>query len=576
MTPPARTMSPGTSLTERHRSNPIKAGGVHYTPTDLADFVAQRALGALEATNRVRVLDPACGDGALLLAIGRALESIESVELVGFDIDVGAVEQSRSALKLLPPNCTATVEQRDFIGAVLDEAEGQLPFASAEPGPALSGAFDVVIANPPYVRTQVLGAKEAQRLAASFGLTGRVDLYEAFAVAMGAALRKHGVLALLCSNRFLTTKGGIDLRRMFRSGFEVVEVFDLGDTKAFEAAVLPAVVIGRRDDRGTKRLSMSSIYESVEQSGVTQSATSVYRALSDGVVGAVAIGSREFEIRAGEVEVSDPRKPWIPSSSALAAWVAQVDSQATKRFGEVGKFRVGIKTTADSVFIRNDWHDLALPPEDALLLPLLTRHVADRWGAAEPTKRVLYPYDLSSSKRIPLAMAEFPAAAAYLEEHRDRLEGRKYVIDGGRHWWEIWVPQRPSAWAATKIVCPDISAEPKFFLDTSGAVVNGDSYWLSIEDRELALLMLAVANSDLGLAYYDAVCGNRLYAGRRRFITQYLERFPIPDPTHPASRELTVVVRELVGGAGGDRREALEVRLNDLVCQSFGVEEGPR
>ena len=62
--------------------------------------------------------------------------------------------------------------------------------------------FDAVIANPPYVRTQVLGAATAQELARRFRLTGRVDLYHAFAKAIANVLKPGGILGLLTSNRF--------------------------------------------------------------------------------------------------------------------------------------------------------------------------------------------------------------------------------------------------------------------------------------------------------------------------------------------------------------------------------------
>src|SRR5262249_49299239 len=68
--------------------------------------------------------------------------------------------------------------------------------------------FDVIIANPPYVRTQVLGAKKAQSLARRFGLSGRVDLYHAFVKAMAAILKPRGTLGLLTSNRFLFVQSG--------------------------------------------------------------------------------------------------------------------------------------------------------------------------------------------------------------------------------------------------------------------------------------------------------------------------------------------------------------------------------
>ena len=126
--------------------------------------------------------------------------------------------------------------------------------------------------------------------------------------------------------------------------------------------------------------------------------------------------------------------------------------------------------------------------------------------------------------------------------------GRKYVIEGGREWYEIWVPQRPALWAKPKIVFPDISESPRFALDTSGAVVNGNCYWISladIQEESHAYLILAVANSSLGLRYYDEVCGNRLYSGKRRWITQYVKRLPLPWPDTAEARSLVAFARRL-------------------------------
>ena len=188
--------------------------------------------------------------------------------------------------------------------------------------------------------------------------------------------------------------------------------------------------------------------------------------------------------------------------------------------------------------------------------------------------RVLYPYDFTSEKRRVLDIIDdWPGAKSYLLQHHDQLSGRDYVVKSGREWYEIWVPQRPALWAAPKIVFPDISDTPRFALDTSGAIVNGNCYWISLADvgdENIAYLMLAVANSSLGVRYYDEVCGNRLYSGKRRWITQYINRLPLPYPDMDASRELIALAKQLVAGrnATGNRDDAVE-RLNELVERAF-------
>src|SRR4029077_8606780 len=105
-------------------------------------------------------------------------------------------------------------------------------------GPPL-GQFDLILTNPPYVRTQVLGAEVSRQLAARFGLHGRIDLTHAFVAVMRSLLVPGGVIAVLCSNRFHSPRAGLDTRRLLGDGYLLHEVYDLGDNKLFEAGGLP-------------------------------------------------------------------------------------------------------------------------------------------------------------------------------------------------------------------------------------------------------------------------------------------------------------------------------------------------
>lgn len=568
------------SRSERAKADTTKAGGVHYTPARLASFVVANALEYIETAGRLRVLDPACGDGALLAAVVELVTPECELELVGCDKDPAAIEAAEARLVgLSAGNVSWSLETCDFLSeaTALREASSSL-FGGSPESASLAEPFDLVVANPPYVRTQTLGAEESRRLADVFGLTGRVDLYHAFAVAMTESLREGGVLALLCSNRFMTTKGGSSLRRHLQK-LDLHRVFDLGDTKLFEAAVLPAVIVASRRESVGDRPSMATVYECpLSDEGLA--VRSVLDALDEGVEGSVHVGTSAFAIRRGFLNLgSASTDPWVLTTEGND-WVAQVEERASLRFGDLGKIRVGIKTTADKVFIRENWSDVdGDVPETDLLLPLLTHHVASRWTAGEPTRQVLYPYDLTEHKRVPLDLDRWPRAAAYLESHRTQLEGRRYVVEAGRNWWEIWVPQRPAEWALPKLVFPDISDQPRFSIDYSGSVVNGDCYWLALpteRDERIGRLAMAVANSSLGTRFYDQVCGNKLYSGRRRYITQYVERFPLPDPDGPEARKIVELVGYLLEGDLGETEATdLEGELDQLVWRSFGFEEVP-
>ncbi len=534
----------------------VKRHGKHYTPTSLALFLADRVIAHAPVTGVLRVLDPACGDGELLFAIHDVAASLRpNLKLIfeGYDLDPQAIEQAE--LRATERGIEGSWHVADFI-ALSSTLE--------------AASYDVIITNPPYVRTQHLGQGTAQLLAAEFGLTGRIDLTHPFVSLAPRLLSQNGVLGLLCSNRFLTTRAGANVRGVLHQQLAVLELFDLGDTRLFNAAVLPAITIAARTrPEAASSIRFASAYET-EESSATEAAT-LFEALLQQEDSVIQLDSRLVGVRVGTLATSGPKEPWRISHAHGDDWLAAVASATWKTFGEVARVRVGIKTTADSVFISDTWDNGDLTPEESMLLPLITHRNLEPWRVSPyPRTRVLYPYDLRSAKRSVLSLSEAPRTRAYLDRHAERLKSRKYVTDGGREWFEIWVPQSPSAWSAPKVVFPDISERGRFALDYSGAVVNGDCYWISIAEigsEDLGLLMIAVANSNLGLRFYDEVCGNKLYSGRRRWISQYVSRLPIPDPTSSSAMKLIELARS-ISKSGAASATDLEL-IESLVEEAF-------
>ena len=533
-----------------------KQNGVHYTPNDLASFLADATFAATgKLAGQIRVLDPACGDGGLLVAIVEAAPKAVRGRMIleGYETDPEAIEIATENLKGIGV-CEIHLHNRDFL------AEDHTP------------RYDIAIANPPYVRTQVMGAKVAKALAKRFRLTGRVDLYHAFAKCMADVLKPGGILGLLTSNRFLTIKSGASLRELFVTDFDLEAIYDLGDTKLFVAAVLPVILVGRKGRTGKNDCSFHRIYQ--HRNGVNGSAIasdSPLQALRDDLAGVIETPKGSFCIEKGKLATD--ADTWSLASVQSDAWLATIRKHQVHTFGDLGKVRVGIKTTADEVFIRSDWDDLPKEqqPEKPLLRPLLTHHVSNRWKAQPAEKHVLYPHASKNGKRFPIDLKKFPKGAAYLENHRERLTRRTYVIEGGREWYEIWVPHNPEDWDKPKIAYPDISEHPRFFYDDSGAIINGDCYWITLFDSvdpDWLLLMLAVANSTFIAKFYDTVFHNKLYAGRRRFMTQYVAKFPLPD-----LKKSSAIVREVQAVRKNGVTDEAERKINALVWQAFGLSE---
>lgn len=543
-----------------------KSTGAHYTPRRLAEFVVEAIVSCAGASGApARILDPAVGNGELLSALLRKWPGKASV--FGLDTDASAITTAGERLGGEFPNVALALRCADFLELTL-----------ASDG---SNLFDVVIANPPYVRTQVLGANRAQALARRFSLRGRVDLYFAFIEGIGQVLRPGGVSGLIVSNRFMTTRSGATVRARLLERFDILHVWDFGDTRLFQAAVLPAVLLLRKKVGARSAAPRFSTIYSTPQPAPQRRAT-IFGALRES--GVVAVDGARYLVRHGALEHGKRADGvWTLATVETKEWLATVRAHTFCTFGDVGKIRVGVKTTADKVFIRDDWESLPEEEQPELLRPLITHAVARRYRArpAHRPKRILYPHEWRAGKKSAVNLAQFPQSARYLARHRARLEARRYVIEGGRQWFEIWVPQNPVRWPLPKLVFPDISETPTFWIDLEGAVVNGDCYWLTADEparAEWLWLALAVGNSSFAGEFYDHQFHNKLYAGRRRFMTQYVEKFPLPDPATPLAKRITSQAKALYDLADAAKGSPLESETDQMVRVAFGlpVEKIPR
>ena len=575
----------GTHLIQHQRYSQVdqqKSAGATYTPAPFAEFVATQMMqiASLPSRGAIRILDPAVGDGALLDALIKHLPitARKRVEILGYDTDPGAIELASERLRRDFPGLKIRLEEKDFLDHVLNLQDGSDLFRPGE----TQEAFHLVIANPPYVRTQIMGTRQAQQLAQSFGLTGRVDLYYPFLLGISKVLAADGIAGVITSNRFMTTRSGQAVRREVLSRFRLVHAWDLGDTKLFDAAVLPSVLLARgmRHPREpqTERIMFSSIYETPDPAQSDAPDALAALSVDDDTVVTIPDG-RHFRVRHGDLDNGrNSEGIWRIATHSSDQWLATVEAHTWAPFRRIGKIRVGVKSTADKVFIRSDWDSLPSGRPE-LLRPLITRHCARRFKADVPAKanqlmEILYPHEVACGSRGPVDLSFYPKAASYLEQHRDVLEARTYVIAAGRRWYELWVPQDPAAWSSPKLVFPDIAKRPVFWLDTDGGVVNGECYWLHCDregEEDLLWLALAVANSTFIEAFYDHRFNNKLYAGRRRFITQYVEQFPLPDPTSREAIAIVKLVRTIYATLPSPEADRLASDLDAHVWQAFGL-----
>lgn len=107
------------------------------------------------------------------------------------------------------------------------------------------GGFDVVVANPPYVRQELIkDLKPILQKVYPLVYTGTVDLYCYFYARALELLSPSGMLAFISSNKWFRAKYGEKLRKHIADTCQVKSITDFGELPIFKsAATFPMIFI---------------------------------------------------------------------------------------------------------------------------------------------------------------------------------------------------------------------------------------------------------------------------------------------------------------------------------------------
>ena len=124
---------------------------------------------------------------------------------------------------------------------------------------ATRGGFDVVIANPPYVRQENITAQKPE-LQASYPevYMGTADLYVYFYAQALRLLRPNGELAFISPNKFFKANYGTKLREHLAT-FDVQHIVDFGELPVFKAAATFPMIFALRKAPNLKQTRFTQV-----------------------------------------------------------------------------------------------------------------------------------------------------------------------------------------------------------------------------------------------------------------------------------------------------------------------------
>ena len=229
-------------------------GGI-YTPQYIASFFARylRSQTPVDQFMESSVLDPACGSGVFLRAAmeqkllahnGQLGEATDTAlhSLVGIDIDESAVAAAGLSLALL--YLAARGKLPEDVPISHDDS---MSLFAVTPVPS-TVLFDSVMANPPFVRTELQSDEVRHAVAEHTGVAagGKRDTYLAFLVFSIRALRPGGFGCFVVPQPLLTSDNLKSLRDWILDEAWVRVIADVSAIRVFKTNVYVVLLIVQR------------------------------------------------------------------------------------------------------------------------------------------------------------------------------------------------------------------------------------------------------------------------------------------------------------------------------------------
>lgn len=426
------------------------------------------------------------------------------------------------------------------------------------------GGFDIVVANPPYVRGELLGAQKPELKAAYPDVyAGTADLYIYFFARAHNLLRAYGQLSFITSNKYLRANYGRGLRTFLAENLRLNAILDFGDLPVFDAAAYPCIVLGVKDTQPADGVPAAAIRS-------MEALDDLHGSLINGVNLVQAdLGEREWQI--ADADVQQVLAKLKAAGMPLGEYVG-------------GKIYRGILTGFNEAFVIDAAKRaelIAADPRSAeIIKPWLRGRDVKRWQTQwaglyiiaiqnSDDKNTIHAWRKARNEKEATAIFErvYPAIYEHIMEYEARLRSR---VDQGRWWWELRACAYYTEFQKPKITYPNICKRPEFTFDDESYFTNQKCFIITKADKYL----LAILNSTVIHFLFEIVIP-KLRGGFFEPGYVFMKDFPIPSAPESLRNQIASLARHCLEAAASapEKIQVLETELNALVYQAYGLDE---
>ncbi|CAM5205951.1 Modification methylase PaeR7I [Castellaniella defragrans] len=374
----------------------------------------------------------------------------------------------------------------------------------------LSGAFDAVVGNPPYVRQEMIPAVLLAEYRSRYTtIYDRADLYVPFIERSLRLLRKDGKLGFICADRWMKNRYGGPLRALVAAEYHLTTYVDMTDTPAFRAEVsaYPAITVIAREKAGVTRIAHRPTIERttlVELAAILNAEKLPKECASVRELAGVVMGA----------------EPWILESSDQLSIIRRLERDFPTMEEVSCRIGIGVATGADRAFIGPfDALDVEADRKEPLVMTRDIRGGIVEWGGYG----VVNPFTNEGSL---VNLADYPRLKRYLELHREEIAGRHCAKKAPARWYRTIDRITPALTRKPKLLIPDIKSGAHIVYEAGRLYPHHNLYYVTSEEWDLRALQAVLSSAVARL--FIATYSTRMRGGFLRFQAQYLRRIRLP------------------------------------------------
>jgi len=430
------------------------------------------------------------------------------------------------------------------------------------------GGFDVVIANPPYVRQEEIKEFKPAFKRTFECFTGTADLFVYFYERGVKLLRPGGAIALITSNKYYRAAYGEKLRGFLPRELTLHQLIDFGDAPVFEAIAYASILTGVRTAPAPDASALGYTWEKdVAFDRIAQ-----------------IVAERSQQIRQSELKPDG----WRLELPAVLRLLEKLHCAGKPLDDYVnGQFFRGLVTGLNEAFVVDSVTCDRLIREHKssaeVLKPFLRGRDVKRWRIeAQDLWLIFVPWhfplhnDSTITGASLKAEAEFrknyPAIYKHLSQFKGELSARNATETGVRYEWyalQRWGSEYWKCFNETMIAWGNLATAPQFTFVKGGHFISAPATFLVSDSKYL----LGILNSQV-TKYLVSQSAAERQGGFLEYKPMYVSPLAIPNLPPEKQKPVERLVERILSAKQRDAEadvSALERELDELVYALYGL-----